>query len=448
MSEQSFTAAILLGASSFPLHSETYGPNEAFLRSKQDFRAYLQDQNHGLALPDGAICDLFDLQHLPSQQLVAIGRFLEKITKQVDRGTLCNLIVYYVGHGYFAGLRQEYHVALACLEMGYDATTGLKVTELAEVLKERARSFRRFVILDCCFAAEALKEFQGAAEDAIYAKAKGAFSEDAPRRPLEVPRRGTALYCAADKDHVARSPKELPRTMFSDALLEVLRSGDQLYAPYLTLAQVQELAWERLQGYPNPVRPVLHSPDQTEGDIAAIVGLFPNLALRRPTEAPLQPAADIGSSAVETIHGEQGIRGDVFTASKHDSTERQLDGKRPADPPHDRAEPPQSVGSLQTLSPVAPERPFDPNAHSSPTGGPSKGLEDEVVARVLHQLTRLVGPIASILVNKARKQADDLDTFSRLIADRLEAKERRQFLEAIAVLQKNRPTPSPSRRSQ
>jgi hypothetical protein len=90
----------------------------------------------------------------------------------------------------------------------------------------------------------------------------------------------------------------------------------------------------------------------------------------------------------------------------------------------------------------APERPFDPDAHSSPTGAPSKGLEDEVVAQVLHQLTRLVGPIASILVNKARKQADDLDSFSRLIADRLEAKERRQFLEAVAVLQKNRPTPS------
>src|SRR5271155_5123361 len=92
MTDQSLTAAVLLGASSFPLHSETYAPNEAFLRSKQDFRAYLQDQDNGLALPDDAICDLFDLQHLPSQQLVAIGRFLEKITKSVDRGTICNLI--------------------------------------------------------------------------------------------------------------------------------------------------------------------------------------------------------------------------------------------------------------------------------------------------------------------------------------------------------------------
>jgi hypothetical protein len=361
MTDQSFTAAVLLGASSFPLHAEAYAPNEAFLCSKQDFRAYLQDKDQGLALADEAICDLFDLQHLPSQQLVAIGRFLEKITKTVDRGTACNLIVYYVGHGYFAGLRQEYHVALACLEMGYDATTGLKVSELAEVLKERARAFRRFVILDCCFAAEALKEFQGAAEDAIYAKASGAFAEDTPRRPLAVPRRGTALYCAAGKDHVARSPKDLPRTMFSDALLDVLRRGDPQCAPYLTLAEVKDLAWERLQGYPNPVRPVLHSPDQTDGDIAAIVGLFPNPGLR------------------------------------------------------------------QAVDPAPP---------SVPSDTPSQSLDEHMVAQVVHALTKLVGPIAPILVKKVREQAGDFDALCRLIAERLDPKERQEFSVAVTEIRK------------
>ena len=394
MSEQSFTAAILLGASSFPLHSDTYAPNEAFLRSKLDFRAYLQDQDHGLALSDEAICDLFDLQHMPSQQLVAIGRFLEKITKQVERGTLCNLIVYYVGHGYFAGSRQEYHVALACLELGYDATTGLKVTELAEVLKERARSFRRFVILDCCFAAEALREFQGAADDAIYAKAKGAFAEDTPRRPQQIPRRGTALYCAADKDSVARSPKELPHTMFTDALLEVLRSGDAQCAPYLTLAEVQSLAWERLQGYPNPVRPVLHSPDQTEGDIAAIVGLFPNLALSR--SAPAAASSPRAAVAPRV---------------------------------------------------VMPERPPAPHVPSTPPNAPPKGLEAELVTQVLHQLTRLVGPIAPILINKARKQATDFESFIQAIAERLDDKERRHFLEAMETLRRSHGMPAHPRQS-
>jgi hypothetical protein len=379
MSEQAFTAAILLGASSFALHNETYGPNPAFLRSKQDFRAYLQDAHRGLALPDDAICDLFNIEYLPSQQLVLIGKFLEKIGKQVDRGTNCNLIVYYVGHGYFAGQRQEYHVALACLEAGYDATTGLKITELAEVIKERARFFRRFVILDCCFAAEALKEFQGAAEDAIYAKAKGAFAEDAPHRTVPNPRRGTALYCAADKDHVARSPKELPRTMFSDALLDVLRNGDRQYPPLLTLAEVRELAWERLQSYPNPVRPVLHSPDQSEGDVAAIVGLFPNHGLGRDSaEAPV-----------------------------------------PQPPPvHDQ--------------------PVDHHRVSATDGVAVSGLDEHLVAQVVLQLTKLVGPIAPIIVKKARKQSSDFETFCRLVSETLDSKERRHFLEAVAAIKKTR----------
>jgi Caspase domain len=379
MSEQAFTAAILLGASNFALHNETYGPNPAFLRSKEDFRAYLQDARQGLALADEAICDLFNLDYLPSQQLVLIGKFLEKISKQIDRETSCNLIVYYVGHGYFAGQRQEYHVALACLEAGYDATTGLKITELAEVIKERARYFRRFVILDCCFAAEALKEFQGAADDAIYAKAKGAFAEDAPHRTVPNPRRGTALYCAADKDHVARSPKELPRTMFSDALLDVLRKGDRQYPPFLSLAEVKELAWERLQNYPNPVRPVLHSPDQSEGDVATIVGLFPNYGLglgSEPSPEPRPPA--------------------VFD--------------RPLDQPR--------VASTDEIA--------------------VKGLDEYLVAQVVHQLTKLVGPIAPIIVKKAQKQSSDFETFSQLVSETLDSKERRQFLEAVAAIKKTR----------
>lgn len=381
-----FTAAILLGASTFPRHSDTYAPNVAFLRSKQDFRAYLQDPEQGMALPDEAICDLFDLPHLPAQQLINIGRFLEGLTKRIPRDTLCNLIVYYVGHGYFAGLKQEYHIALNCLEEGYDATTGLKVTELAEVLKERARSFRRFVILDCCFAAEALKEFQGAADDAVYAKAALAFAADAPARPQQVPRKGTALFCAADKDQVARSPQGQARTMFSDALLRVLRSGDPHGAAILTLADVRELAWERLQDQPHPVRPVLHCPDQVEGDIALRVGLFPNVGSRLAAEPAVLRVA-----AVSAGHTTPSI------------------AAAPAASPGATAD--QTVPSL---------------------------IDEEFLAQVAQQLTRLIGPIAPVLIRRARQQATDLDTLSGLIAAQLNAAEGRQFLSAITHLKATR----------
>src|SRR3984885_9177173 len=99
MMQESVTAAILLGASIFPQHS--YSPSPAFLRSKQDFRRYLQDSDAGLALRDDAILDLFDSDHLAGKQLVTVGWFLDKFNDQADRESLRNLIVYYVGHGFF-----------------------------------------------------------------------------------------------------------------------------------------------------------------------------------------------------------------------------------------------------------------------------------------------------------------------------------------------------------
>lgn len=372
VSDQPHTAAILLGASTFPLHGETYAPNPAFLVSKQEIRSYLQDATGGLALTDAAICDLFDQPQLPSQQLVTIGRFLEGIGKDTDAQPLRNLIVYYVGHGFFAGSRQEYHVALACLEMGYESSTGLRLSDLAEVLKERARSYRRFVILDCCFAAEALREFQGAAEDAVFAQAKGAFATARPRRPQPVPTRGTALLCAADKDHVARSPRELKRTLFTDALLAALRSGDQRPAPYLTFSEISDLVWDRLQLDSNPVRPVLHSPDQSEGDIAEIVQLFPN--------------------------------------------------------PHSTA-----VVETPRVESVMP-----PAAGLRPLAEAPGNIEDTAVSEIILLLTRLIGPIAPVLVKKVRPQAQNLPMLTQLIAQALEADERGRFLAAVQRLANTR----------
>ncbi|MFM0626383.1 hypothetical protein [Paraburkholderia xenovorans] len=310
---ESVTAVILLGASNFPRHH--YGPGLSFLRSKQDFRAYVQNDEHGFAVPDSRVLDLFDSHHPPSAQLVAIGKFLDKFSSETAKEELRNLIIYYVGHGYFCGLRQDYHVALSCLETNYESTTGLKITELAEVIKLRARSYRRFVILDCCFAAEALAQFQGQADDAISVKAINAFSESLPQRPKDVPTRGTALFCAADKDSVALSPKGQPHTMFTGAFLKILDKGDARGGEKLSLSEICELTWEHLRGhYEEPVRPVLHSPDQSEGDIAVSVTLFrnafkhQNAQFARSKSVPDSEATSVRRSATdEKKHPEENI---------------------------------------------------------------------------------------------------------------------------------------------
>jgi hypothetical protein len=107
-------------------------------------------------------------------------------------------------------------------------------------------------------------------------------------------------------------------------------------------------------------------------------------------------------------------------------------------------EPPASVSSVVVPPSAGQEQLIPPETQSSPTGMPTEGLDDYLIAQVLHQLTKLVGPIAPILVKKARKQAGDFNTFSQLIAERLDPKERRQLLEAVAAIQQGRFTPSSS----
>lgn len=268
-----FTAAILLGASNYPKHD--YGNSTAFLRSKQDFHKYLQDADTGLGLLDEAILDLFNSPYPSSSQVLQIGQFLDGITRKVDRLADRNLVIYYVGHGYFAGQSYDYHLALADLVTGYESITGLRMAGLGDVLKHKAGSFRRFLVLDCCFAAAAFRHFQGTVEDVIRVEAMKAFGEDIHRR-AENPKRGCAMLCASPHDSVALAPAGMARTMFSEALLYVLRNGDAQYPPFLNLAQLKELTWERLRNtHGDPVRPVLHSPDQSHGDIAT-VAFFPN----------------------------------------------------------------------------------------------------------------------------------------------------------------------------
>jgi hypothetical protein len=80
--------------------------------------------------------------------------------------------------------------------------------------------------------------------------------------------------------------------------------------------------------------------------------------------------------------------------------------------------------------------------HSIPRTTPPDALGDELIAQVLHLLTKLVGPIAPILVTKARKRAADFHGFCAEIAERLDGKERRQFLEGVDTLQRTRGLPS------
>ncbi|WP_156955541.1 caspase family protein [Polaromonas glacialis] len=249
----------------------------------------MQNAVNGLDLSDNVILDLFDSSQTAGNQLVEIGRFLDRLSGAASQDVTRNLIVYYVGHGFFTGpYNNEYQLAIQSLEHGYEGASGLRVSFLAEELKSKARRYCRFIVLDCCFAAEALATFQSEGTDAIMRGATKAFAEEGQSAKSEIPTRGTALYCAADKDSVARSPIGHDRTMFTDGLLRALAAGDPLLPDVLTLDHLSHLVWDQIRKLHNePVRPSIHCPDQSDGNIAQRVQLFPNSAKRLSPPLPL-----------------------------------------------------------------------------------------------------------------------------------------------------------------
>jgi hypothetical protein len=75
---------------------------------------------------------------------------------------------------------------------------------------------------------------------------------------------------------------------------------------------------------------------------------------------------------------------------------------------------------------------------------PGDSLDEQLVTEVVQALTRLVGPIAPILVKKVRGQANQFGAFCALLAERLDPKERREFLAAVEAIQKRGAARSPS----
>lgn len=282
--------AILLGASTFP-NSKLPG-GKAFYNSATDLQEYLEDAR-GLGLPRENVLSLFDVSDAPSVQLIEAGKWLRERTREPARGGCdpTDLLIYYVGHGLFArGDQQAYCLATRSTHDMNQGATSIRASDLAGTIRENAAFVRRYLILDCCFSASILKEFQSGAVTAVSVQIRNEFQ------------RGTALLCSSSAGEVSKAPQELVHTMFSHALIQSLRQGHRACGPRLSISELGDVIKERIsRSYAEGVRPEVHSPDQREGDIAKIP-LFPNPAYReretvkeraRPTpERPRQSDAE------------------------------------------------------------------------------------------------------------------------------------------------------------
>lgn len=279
------TLAIILGASEFP-KSPSLGGGAAFLASATDFGEFLTAAT-GFGLPDENLLDLFDAPQSPDDIDASIAEFL--VDRQMKLSAFAtparDLIFYYVGHGDFTPAEQKYFLAIRTTRHGSPGPSSIRMTDLAATLMQYAKNLRRYLILDCCFAGSAFQEFQGTGVAA------------ATRRKTlgEFPERGTALLCASSSRDAAIAPSGIQQTMFSGALLSVLRSGIPGAGLRLSLddvgACVVEIVKTTYAGL--GVRPEVSSPDQREGRVADIP-VFPNLS---PDALAVEPDTDTTSPA-------------------------------------------------------------------------------------------------------------------------------------------------------
>jgi hypothetical protein len=243
--------AILLGASEWPASSDLN--SQVFARSKRRFDRYLLDPA-GLGISADRRLDLFDSASSSTQIYEEIGKFLrEKASNAKD------LIVYFVGHGDFAGDQRDYVLLVQCSDPAKLPITTLRASDLATVIRGNAAHVRQHLLIDACFAAAAQEGFYGSAVSSAL-------------RTLREER--VEMLCSSGMV-LSIAPKNEECTPFSNAILDVLMLGAEEAESDFTLNSVGRLAELRIR--------------ETFGDKAAIPKFFPENVANPVAATPLFP---------------------------------------------------------------------------------------------------------------------------------------------------------------
>jgi hypothetical protein len=206
-SDQIAIGLITLGASRFAAAS--LDDNPSFDRSK---RAFL-DQVISAARTPTQHLDLFDKDYPPWQIIQFIDDFLRR------NRSITDLIVYYCGHGILTK-RDELLLAMrATVNCKPSDTLSLKA--LSDECEDHLEGRRVYWILDCCFAGAAVRSIMSAGTSNLVSDA---FFSAFPKQGL-LPRSGTALLMAAPGSKVAKAFEGEQFTVFTEALIRVLRDG-------------------------------------------------------------------------------------------------------------------------------------------------------------------------------------------------------------------------------
>lgn len=266
------TLAILLAASEWPQFPD-FQQSKAFVNSANGLKSYLLGPGE-FGLPKDNLLDLFNSKQSPDDIDRQIGDFLEKRISEMRLSgyPARDVLFYFVGHGGFSGNNLDYFLAIWRTRESNPSASSLQIANLAHTLKDKARHLRHTIILDCCFAASATKFFQGAEPtQAAIKQTVDAFKVQ--HKGHGFPGRGTSLLCSSRHNVPSLISPDGEYTMFSQALLYVLRDKSSYQKGSLSLRAVANLADDYLwtmYGDKQAPKPEIHSPDQSEGDVADV----------------------------------------------------------------------------------------------------------------------------------------------------------------------------------
>ncbi len=267
------TLLILFGASEWP-YSPDFKSSEAFANAARRVKAYFLN-SRPFGLLDENLLDLFDADQSADEQDVAIGQFLQQrlAAMKAMSNPARDLLLYFIGHGGFGGRDSDFYLAIRRTRMESPRASGIDVRSLADTLTERARHLRRIIILDCCFAGAAFSAFQAGPDQVALEKTVDAFKVNQIGEGF--PKKGTTLLCSSSHKSPSLLLPDGSSTMFTKAFLDTLVQGITVQRDRLSLRDVKDASADYLTVMRNAPRPVVFSPDQSEGDVADIP-FFPN----------------------------------------------------------------------------------------------------------------------------------------------------------------------------
>jgi tetratricopeptide (TPR) repeat protein len=266
------TLFVLLGASAYPKAPDLN--SSAFASTADAVKKYLLNQE-GFGLVQENLLDLFDSDKFVEQQYESLESFIDcRSEESITTGEpIQNLVLYYIGHGGFEGPRHDYFLATKSTRRGGEGPSSFRIADLAEKIRKHCAQMRKFLILDCCFAASAFKGFQAPLSAVVAEKVLDGLTNAEPGR-------GTTLLCASSAHEPALTRAGAKFTVFSEALLDTLRTGDPTLPDSLSLADVANRVEHYIRAHhpEDGPRPEIHSPDQRGGGSIASIPLFPNPA--------------------------------------------------------------------------------------------------------------------------------------------------------------------------